>query len=140
MVVKMSKPTIAVIGVSSNKMKYGYKVFKDLMNKGYKVYGVNPKYDSIERIKIYSSIDELPTKPDIVVFVVKPPVAYKILSEHITLESFFWFQPGSESKESIDLCISQKIKCIFNACIMRETDKGELKIKDGKLLLEDKKP
>jgi predicted CoA-binding protein len=37
----------AVVGTSNNKEKYGYKVFKDLLNAGYKVLPINPNEKGI---------------------------------------------------------------------------------------------
>ena len=41
----------AVIGVSTHKEKYGYKIFKRLLDRSYDVYGVSP---------IYTSVDDIP--------------------------------------------------------------------------------
>jgi len=130
---------IAIVGVSHIKQKYGYVIFKNLRDKGYVVYGINPKYESIDHIRIYPSLEKLPKKPHVVVFVVKPEISYRILKEvsRSIRDAFFWFQPGAESKESIDYCLKNNLKCIFNHCIMRETDKGILKIKDGRLEIEE---
>ena len=32
----------AVVGVTPNQEKYGYKIFKRLLEKGYQTYGVSP--------------------------------------------------------------------------------------------------
>ncbi len=35
--------TYALVGASNTPEKYGYKVFKDLLEKGYYIFPVNPK-------------------------------------------------------------------------------------------------
>jgi predicted CoA-binding protein len=46
----------AVVGVSQDKQKYGYEVFEALINSGYKVYPVNPKYTSVDEQPCYPSL------------------------------------------------------------------------------------
>lgn len=108
-----------VVGVSSNSEKYGYKVFKDLLDSGYKVYGVNPKGGEILGQKIYENLDDLPIKPDWLILVTQPEISEKIISEAIQLGiDNIWLQPGSENKSVIDVCQKAGINCISQACIM----------------------
>ncbi len=51
---------VAVVGASANKDKLGNSVIKELSNKGYTVYPVNPKGGEILGHKVYTSIAELP--------------------------------------------------------------------------------
>jgi hypothetical protein len=69
------KNIFAVVGASRDPRKYGYQVYKDLRNAGYKVYPVNPNAEEILGDKCYSSLENLPTKPDVVDIVVPPEVA-----------------------------------------------------------------
>lgn len=52
----INNKVIAVIGVSKDEQKYGFKVFKDLMSKNLRVYGVNPNVDFVLNRKIYKKI------------------------------------------------------------------------------------
>ena len=116
----------AVVGVSKDKDKYGYKVFKHLLSEGFKVYGVNPKYEDIDGEKIYPSLVDIPEKVDVAVLIVPPKVSYKIIEQARSLGiNKVWFQPGSESKEAIDLCSSYNIREVHNACIVVDGLKQE---------------
>ncbi len=67
-----AKKSFAIIGASNEMLKYGYElvcVFKDY---DYKIFPINPKYDEIEGIKCYSSLEELPEKPDVVLIALAP--------------------------------------------------------------------
>ncbi len=89
----------ALVGATSNREKYGYKVLKDLTGAGFNIVGVNPKYQEIEGIKVYSSLKEIQPKPDVVIFVVPPEVGLKVLDEVAELNiKKVWFQPGAESE------------------------------------------
>ena len=109
----------AVVGVSRDKSKYGFKVFKDLLDKGYKVVGINPRAEKILKQKIYPDLLSVDKKIDVVVMVVPPNLAFKLLHQVKFLKiDKVWFQPGSESAQAIDFCVENNIKYTQNACIM----------------------
>ena len=120
---KEENASIALIGASNDKNKYGNKIYLDLRNKGYNVTPINPKENTIENDKAYTSIEEMEKLPDIANFVVPPPIALKI-AQHVTKLGikYLWFQPGSESNELEEwLENSDGIKYLINSCIMVET-------------------
>jgi len=109
----------AVVGVSSNPEKWGFKVYKKLKNISSKVYPINPKYQSIENNICYKCLQDLPEKPDVVITLVPPKVTEKIVEECKNLNiSKIWMQPGSESEESINFCKNNNINLIYNACFI----------------------
>ena len=120
---KEENTSIALIGASNDRNKYGNKIYRDLRNKGYNVTPINPKEEKIEGDRAYSSIEEMKELPDIANFVVPPPVAIRIAQNITNLGiKHLWFQPGSESKELEDwLKNTDGIEYLINACIMVET-------------------
>jgi len=48
---------IAVVGATSNPLKGGYAILKNIIN-GYKgnIYPVNPRYEEIEGLRCYHSV------------------------------------------------------------------------------------
>lgn len=109
----------AVVGVSHNPLKYGYQVYRDLRNAGYKVYAINPKIDSVLGDRCYRSLSKLPEKPDVVDIVVHPNVTEKIVRECKKLGiKKVWMQPGSESKKAIDFCNKNQIEIVYGVCIV----------------------
>ena len=114
---------IALVGASNDKSKFGNRIYLDLKNKGYNVVPVNPKDEKIEGDKAYTSIQMMEELPDIVNFVVPPPIAMKVAQNAVELGiEYLWFQPGSESDEIEDwLKNTDGIKYLVNACIMVET-------------------
>jgi len=120
----LNSKTIAVVGVSRNKAKYGFIVFEDLLDAGYAVFGVNPNADYILEQKIYNTLYELPEKPDIVVTVTPPEVTEKVVDACLnTGVKEIWMQPGSESEEAVKKAEKRGISVIHNACIMIERSK-----------------
>ena len=120
---KEEKTTIALVGASNDKEKYGNKIYRDLRSKGYNVTPINPKEEKIEGDKAYVSIEQMEKLPDIANFVVPPSIAIKIAQNIVDLGvKYLWFQPGSESNELENwLKNTDGIKYLINACIMVET-------------------
>lgn len=121
--VKDKNIKIAIIGASNNSSKYGYKIYKNLLLKGYDVTPINPKGVLIDGVETLPGIVKMSNKPDIIDFVVPPSIA---LSEAKSLEANgfdnFWFQPGSESQELIEFLNTKNINYLVGECIMVETN------------------
>ena len=120
---KQENVRIALVGASNNRQKFGNRIYRDLRSKGYHVIPVNPKDRQIEGDRAYASIGIMEELPDIVNFVVPPPVAMKVAQEAVELGiEHLWFQPGSESDElETWLKGTNGIKYLINSCIMVET-------------------
>ncbi len=118
------KNVFAVIGVSKNHEKYGYKVYRNLKDTGYKVYPINPNTDKVLEDRCYIGLENLPEKPDVVNIVVPPNVTEEIVRECKRLGiNKVWMQPGSESKKSIDYCKNKGIKVLYGICVIIERGK-----------------
>lgn len=113
------KMKIAIVGVSLDEEKYGYKIFKDLKKNGYNVFGVNPKLKTFEDgTPIYPSISSIQSPIDMVITVVPPRITEQVVDECIKLQiKHIWFQPGSESESAIEKARKNNIKTT-TACFM----------------------
>jgi uncharacterized protein len=117
----LKEKSIAVVGVSANKDKYGYKIFKSLLFGGYQVTGVNPKGESVLGKEIFKSLREIQEKPDLVICVVRPEITEHVVEECKELGiNEIWLQPGSESQKAIDLGKDYGMEVTHSACIMLE--------------------
>lgn len=126
----LAQKSFAVVGSFRNESKYGYKILKDLKNKGYTVYPVNPGVKEVEGLKCYPSIMEIPEAVDVVDLVTPPLVTEKILTECLQKGiSRVWIQPGAESAEAIKYCEKNDIKVVYNACVMLG---GPMDVNSGK--------
>ena len=93
----------AVIGITDKTERFGYKIPKLLEEKNYKVYGVNPKLDELEGIKVYKNLSQVPEKIDVINMIVNPKFAKTYLEEakELGIKNVF-FQPGSYQEETIE--------------------------------------
>lgn len=114
----MKNKVIAVVGASRSPEKYGHQIFRDLLKNNYRVYGVNPNSDSLFNQEVYKCLEEVPEKIDVVVFVTHPKVTEEVLKECVLLGiKEIWFQPGSESMETLNFAREHRMK-FHNHCFM----------------------
>jgi uncharacterized protein len=109
----------AVVGVSADTNKFGYKIYYDLKKAGYEVYGVNPNLSVLEGDTIYPSLRDLPEVPEVVNVVVPPRMGVFIVQDCLALGiKNIWFQPGAESDEAIEKAKQGGMTVVHDACIM----------------------
>jgi len=94
-------PSIAIVGASDDRSKFGNKALRAYQTKGYTVYPINPKGGEIEGVPAYSSLSDLPEPPDRVSFYVPPQVGIDLLEEVKATGSELWLNPGTESDELV---------------------------------------
>lgn len=94
--------TVAIIGASSDRRKFGNKAVRAFREQGYQVYPVNPNETEIEGLPTYKSIVDVPVRPEMISVYVPPPVLLKLLPE-IAKKGCdeLWLNPGTESDEVI---------------------------------------
>jgi len=113
------KNKIAVIGVSNNHEKWGYRVYRSLKNSGFKVYPVNPKHEKIDSDRCYPDLRSIPEKIDEVITVVPPEITENVVKicKELGIRKV-WMQPGSESEDAIRFCEENGINVIHDACFV----------------------
>lgn len=117
----LESKTWVVVGVSSKKDKWGYKIWKILKEHGYKTYGVNPNYDEIEGEKIYKSLSDLPEKVDVIDMVVPRKVSMETLKEAKDLGiEYIFFQPGTYDNEVVGLAEELELNYLTGDCVYAE--------------------
>jgi predicted CoA-binding protein len=96
----MSKPTIAIIGASSNREKFGNKAVRAFLQQGYDVFPVHPTEQTIEGLKVSRSVADVPCPLDKISLYVPPAVGMKLVDE-IARKGCkeLWLNPGAESPE-----------------------------------------
>ena len=94
----MSKKSIAIIGASTDRSKFGNKAVRAFQQQGYQVFPVNPKEETVEGLRAYKSIGDLPVRPQMVSVYLPPQVLLKVLPD-IAAKGCdeLWLNPGTES-------------------------------------------
>lgn len=92
--------SVAIIGASKDRSKYGNKAVRAFLQQGYKVYPVNLNETEIEGLPVFSSIGDVPERPDMVSVYVQPKVLLDLLPK-IAAKGCdeLWLNPGAESDQ-----------------------------------------
>lgn len=108
--------SVAVIGASNDRQKFGNKAVRAFQQQGFTVYPVNPREKTIEGLPAYASLAEVPARPDIISVYVPPPVVLKLLPE-IAAKGCdeLWLNPGTESEEVLAKAAELKLN-VVQAC------------------------
>jgi len=99
----MPQPTIAIVGASNNRRKFGNRAVRAYARQGWDVYPVNPHETTIEGRQVYYSVDEIPVERlDRVSLYVPPDVGMRIVEAIARRQPReLWLNPGAESPELI---------------------------------------
>lgn len=100
----ISPPTVAIVGASANRAKFGNRSLRAHRDAGYQVFPVNPKGGFIEGLPVYRTVGEIPGPRLSRVSMYVPPEIGLALLEAIAAKGCdeLWLNPGSESEELID--------------------------------------
>jgi hypothetical protein len=115
----IAQKKIAVVGVSRKKTKFGNAIYKELKQKGYQVFPINPNMQTFEGNICYPDLNSLPEKVDAVVISVPPAQTEKVVREAKEAGiNKVWLQQGSQSDEAVKFCEENGIDCVSNECIL----------------------
>lgn len=94
--------TVAILGASNDRNKFGNKAVRAFRQQGYTVYPVNPKETEIEGLPAFKGIRDLPVRPQMVSVYLPPPVLLKVMPDIAARGcDELWLNPGTESVEVI---------------------------------------
>ncbi len=97
-------PTIAVVGASADRRKFGNKCVRAYLAAGWTVYPVHPTLTEVEGLAVSPTVAALPVeKLDRVSMYLAPARGLTVLPDVASKPSDeVWFNPGTESVEVFD--------------------------------------
>jgi hypothetical protein len=94
--------TIAIIGASTDRSKFGNIAVRAFVKQGWTVFPVNPKEPQIEGLPAFKTIAEIPVRPNLISVYLPPTVLLKVLPDIAARGcDEFWLNPGTESADVI---------------------------------------
>ncbi len=92
--------TVAIIGASNDRSKFGNKAVRALLQQGYEVWPVNSREETIEGLCAFKDIRDVPVRPQLASVYLPPAVLLKVLPA-IAAKGCdeLWLNPGTESDE-----------------------------------------
>ena len=94
--------TVAVIGASSNRSKYGNKALRAFEHQGYRVIPINPHEREVEGHKAYASVLDVPDPIDLATVYVPADAGLKVVDELAKRGiAEVWLNPGADEPEVV---------------------------------------
>jgi predicted CoA-binding protein len=90
--------TVAVVGASRNRGKFGNKALRAFAQQGYNVVPIHPTASEVEGYKAYASVLDVPGHIDIVTVYVPPGPGLEIMDQLAQLVGVeeIWLNPGAD--------------------------------------------
>ncbi len=97
----MAAKTVAVVGASADRTKFGNKAVRAFRDAGWIVFPIHPVLTQVEGLPAFGSLDDLPvTALDQISFYVPPKIGFALLDQvHRKNAAELWLNPGSESPQ-----------------------------------------
>ncbi len=96
-------PSVAVVGASADRSKFGNKAVRAYVRQGWTVYPVHPKLAEIEGLKAYASVKDLPDTVQRIALYLPPEIGLAVLPDLVRLKQAELFvNPGADSDALID--------------------------------------
>ena len=116
--------TIAIVGLSQKDERPSNKVARYLLDRGYIIVPVCPKYDEILGLKSYPSLSVISEDIDIVDIFRKPDVISEIVESTIRKGvNVIWMQEGIVNNEAAEKAKNAGLEVVMNKCMMKEHKK-----------------
>jgi predicted CoA-binding protein len=111
--------TIAVVGASSSRAKFGNKALRAFLAEGYRVLPINPNESDVEGLKTYASVLDVPGPIDMATVYVQPDVTLRLLDEFAQKGiPEVWVNPGAEDDMVMAEARRRKMNVIFACSIL----------------------
>lgn len=111
--------SVAVIGASSNRDKFGNKAVRAFLKAGYRVFPVHPAQQVIEDLQCYKTIAQVPERPDLISVYVGPTTLLPILPDVAAKGcDELWLNPGTESPAVLNEANKLGLKVVQTCSIL----------------------
>jgi predicted CoA-binding protein len=109
--------TIAVVGISHKEHRASYQVAKFLIEKGYTVIPVNPKYEEVLGQACYAKLEDIPVEVDMVDCFRRSEEIVPIAESAIRIGAkVLWMQLGVENNDAAEMAQSAGMQVVMNRC------------------------
>ncbi len=108
--------TVAIIGASNNRSKFGNIAVRAFLRAGYTVIPITPTQPEVEGLRAYASVLDVPGSIDMATFYVPPAIGERVI-EDVARKGIaeVWFNPGAGSDQLVARARSLGIRPI-EAC------------------------
>ncbi len=116
-----SSKTIAVVGLSDNRLRASHHVAEYLKSVGYQIVPVNPNVTEVLGEKSYQRLQDVPVPVDIVDIFRRPEFVPEIVDGAVQIRArCVWMQEGVIHGEAAERARSAGLLVIMNLCMFKE--------------------
>jgi uncharacterized protein len=121
----VAQPALALVGVSHSGTKFSNMTFKELKEKGYRVFAVNRGGGQWGEETIYPSLSALPEPVGAALVMVKPENALEAVKDCAAQGvKRVWLQQGAQSPEALQYCQENGLRAVSGECILMYAGKS----------------
>ncbi|HEV2288080.1 MAG TPA: CoA-binding protein [Candidatus Acidoferrales bacterium] len=113
--------TIAVVGLSSSRMRPSYGVAEYMQGAGYKIIPVNPNETEVLGVKAAKRLEDIREKVDIVDVFRRPEFVPEVVESAIKIGAkCVWMQEGVVNEQAARRAREAGIFVVMDRCILKE--------------------
>jgi len=111
--------TVAVIGASSNRDKFGNKALRAFAHKGYTVYPINPTESDVEGHTAFRSVLDVPGPIELATIYVPAAIGVAVMDD-IAKKGIpeVWLNPGADAPQVVEKARSLGLKTVRHCSII----------------------
>jgi hypothetical protein len=113
--------TIAVVGLSSSRVRASYGVSQYMQSAGYRIIPVNPNEQQVLGEKAYARLEDIPEKIDVVDVFRRPEFVPEVVDAAIRVGArAIWMQEGVADEAAAQRAREAGLFVIMDSCILKE--------------------
>ena len=111
--------TVAVLGASRNREKFGNKAVRAFAHRGYVVIPINLRPGLIEGIRTFTSVLSVPDPIDLATVYLQPAVGSQVMKELAQKEiPEVWLNPGADGEDVVEMARAVGLDPILDCSIV----------------------
>ena len=111
--------TVAVIGASSNRDKFGNKALRAFASRGFRVIPINPNEPEVEGHKTYKSVVDVPDAIDLATIYVPARIGVAVLDDLVKKGiTEVWLNPGADDASVVKRARELGLKTVQTCSIL----------------------
>ena len=113
--------TIAVVGLSSSRVRASYGVSQYMQSAGYRIIPVNPNEQQVLGEKAYARLEDIPEKIDVVDVFRRPEFVPEVVDAAIRVGArAIWMQEGVADEAAAQRAREAGLFVVMDSCILKE--------------------
>ena len=109
---------VAILGATDDPTKYAHKALKSLQGHGYNPIPVNPTKETVDGLKCYPSLRDVPEQIDTITLYLRPSISSQLIDDILSVKPRrVIMNPGTENDELATACKQNGIE-VVRACTL----------------------